>query len=100
MELVTANQAVTYVVDNVEIVTPDNVSVLRATAVPTLTLVTCYPFYFVGSAPQRYIVHASIVAADRNGRAQTDSPQEDSQRDLNQFTSTQLNRTGTHGPEQ
>jgi sortase A len=101
MELVTANQVVTYVVDNVEIVTPDNVSVLRATAVPNLTLVTCYPFYFVGSAPQRYIVHASIVTPDgRNGRAKTNAPQEDSQRDLNQITSTQLNRTGTPGPEQ
>lgn len=75
-------------------------SVLRATAVPTLTLVTCYPFYFVGSAPQRYIVHASIAADGRNGRTKTNSPQEDSQRDLNQFTSTQLNRTGTPGPEQ
>jgi sortase A len=101
LELVTASQAGTYVVDKVEIVTPDNVSVLRATSVPTLTLVTCYPFYFVGPAPQRYIVHASIAAADRgNQRAKTNSPQEDSQRDLNQFTSTHLNRTSTHGPEQ
>jgi sortase A len=101
MELVTTTQAGTYVVDKMEIVNPDNTSVLRPTAVPSLTLVTCYPFYFIGSAPQRYIVHASITAADRkNGRAKTNSPQEDSQRDLNQFTSTDLNRTGTHGPEQ
>jgi sortase A len=101
LELVTAGQTGTYVVDEVEIVNPDDVSVLRATSVPTLTLVTCYPFYFIGSAPQRYIVHASIAAADRgNQRAKANSPQEDSQRDLNQFTSTHLNRTGTHGPEQ
>jgi sortase (surface protein transpeptidase) len=34
------------------------VSVLDPTAVQSITLVTCYPFYFVGSAPQRYIVRA------------------------------------------
>ena len=51
----------TYVVDSVKIVDPHDVSVLEPTTGPSLTLVTCYPFYFVGSAPQRYIVHASIV---------------------------------------
>jgi sortase A len=101
MELVTTNQVGTYAVDKVEIVTPDNVSVLLPTAVPSLTLVTCYPFYFIGSAPQRFIVHASIVAADRShGRAKTNSPQADSQHGLNQFTSTHFNRTHTHGSEQ
>jgi sortase A len=100
MELVTTKEADIYVVDKVEVVTPDNVSVLRATSTPTLTLVTCYPFYFIGSAPQRYIVHASIVAAARSsGRARTNSPQENSQRGLDQFTSTHFNRTDTHGPE-
>jgi sortase A len=48
-----------YVVDHIEIVKPDDVHVLGPRAVPSLTLVTCYPFYFVGSAPQRYVVHAS-----------------------------------------
>ncbi len=48
-----------YVINNIQIVSPDDVSVLDATPAPTLTLVTCYPFYFVGSAPQRYIVTAS-----------------------------------------
>ena len=48
-----------YIINNIQIVSPDNVSVLDATQTPTLTLVTCYPFYFVGSAPQRYIVTAS-----------------------------------------
>jgi sortase A len=49
----------TYVVTKLEIVEPHNVSVLRSSSVPTLTLVTCYPFYYIGSAPQRYIVHAT-----------------------------------------
>ena len=48
----------TYVVEDMTIVEPSDVSVLAPTEVPTLTLVTCYPFYFVGSAPQRFIVRA------------------------------------------
>jgi sortase A len=49
-----------YVVANIQIVTPEDTSVLAPTAKPTLTLVTCFPFYYVGSAPQRYIVTASL----------------------------------------
>jgi sortase A len=48
-----------YVVDVIEIVKPNDVHVLGPRPVASLTLVTCFPFYFVGSAPQRYIVHAS-----------------------------------------
>jgi sortase A len=48
----------TFVVEFIRIVGPEEVSVLAASSAPTLTLVTCYPFYFVGSAPQRYIVRA------------------------------------------
>ena len=49
----------TYVVDELNIVSPSKTDVLRAGLVPSLTLVTCYPFHFIGGAPQRYIVHAS-----------------------------------------
>ncbi|MBY5991854.1 class D sortase [Ferrimonas balearica] len=45
-------------VDATEIVEPDAVSVLAPGPAPALTLVTCYPFHFLGSAPQRYIVKA------------------------------------------
>ncbi len=48
-----------YVVDEIVIVPPDDVAVLAARSKPALTLVTCYPFYFVGSAPLRYIVRAT-----------------------------------------
>ena len=65
IDLVLPNRTDTYLVDKVEIVNPDNVGVLRPTSVSSLTLVTCYPFYFIGSAPQRYIVHASISNSDR-----------------------------------
>jgi sortase A len=52
----------TYIVDRLEIVSPKDVSVLRSSGKPALTLVTCYPFYYIGDAPKRFIVHA--VAAD------------------------------------
>jgi sortase A len=61
-----------YVVDEIVIVPPEDVSVLAPRSKPTLTLVTCYPFYFVGSAPLRYIVHASITNA--NSLAASDQP--------------------------
>ena len=48
-----------YYVDQIEIVTPDDVSVLAPRAAPSITLVTCYPFYYSGDAPQRFIVHCS-----------------------------------------
>ena len=43
------------------IVLPEDVSVLQPTEEPALTLVTCYPFYFVGSAPKRFIVRAQRI---------------------------------------
>lgn len=47
-----------YRVARIHIVEPDAVGVLADTGAPTLTLVTCYPFYYVGPAPKRFIVHA------------------------------------------
>jgi sortase A len=58
LELETYGGKDTYVVEKVWIVGPEDVSVLDSTPIPTVTLVTCYPFYFVGSAPERYIVRA------------------------------------------
>ena len=50
-----------YTVDQIQIVSPRDVSVLRDHRKPALTLVTCYPFYFVGSAPKRYVVTAFLT---------------------------------------
>jgi len=50
-----------YVVDTIRIVNPDDVGVLDDTGRPTLTLVTCYPFYRIGPAPRRFIVQASLI---------------------------------------
>jgi len=53
-----------YIVDGTSIVKPSDVSVLDPTpGVNTLTLVTCYPFYYVGHAPQRFIVRAHQVTS-------------------------------------
>lgn len=59
VDLYTENGSSRYVVDEIRIVPPEDVSVLGPRSRPSITLVTCYPFYFVGSAPLRYIVHAS-----------------------------------------
>ena len=64
IELATPKRVVTYVVDQIVLVRPDDVSVLQPRSRPSLTLVTCYPFYFVGSAPQRYIVQASVERSE------------------------------------
>lgn len=63
IELELPGRSEQYRVSGVTIVKPDDVSVLDPTPEPTLTLVTCYPFYFVGSAPERFIVKATRVAA-------------------------------------
>ncbi len=60
IELSTIGNTAVYTVDEIKIVTPDDVSVLQPRARPSLTLVTCYPFYFIGDAPQRYILHGSL----------------------------------------
>jgi sortase A len=49
-----------YSVVSTEIVMPEAVSVLDISHVPELTLITCYPFDYVGSAPRRFIVHAYL----------------------------------------
>jgi sortase A len=66
MELETLERVETYRVERIWIVGPDDVSVLDPTSTPAITLVTCYPFYFIGSAPQRFIVRA--VRADPGAR--------------------------------
>lgn len=50
-----------YQVESTSIVKPDDVAVLHASQRPEMTLVTCYPFYYVGSAPDRFIVKARLV---------------------------------------
>ena len=67
IELKTLKGTDTYIVDRIQIVAPNNVDVLRPGPVPSVTLVTCYPFYFFGSAPKRYIVTASLIREIKRG---------------------------------
>jgi sortase A len=77
IDLKTRKGTSTYIVEQIQIVSPRQVEVLRPTPVPSLTLVTCYPFYFIGSAPQRYIVTASLSsekdAPEKIGEPETSS---------------------------
>ena len=58
LELETLRGKEAYRVERIWVVSPEDVSVLETTPAQSLTLVTCYPFYYVGPAPQRYIVRA------------------------------------------
>jgi sortase A len=64
IKIVTPDAVEKYVIDEITVVDPKDVSVLAPRAAPSVTLVTCYPFYFIGSAPQRYIVRASLAASE------------------------------------
>ncbi len=51
-----------YVIDSTEVVDPDRVEVLDIGERPEMTLITCFPFDFIGAAPRRFIVHAHLVS--------------------------------------
>jgi sortase A len=53
----------TYRVRETKVVWPTDLSVLEDGDTPSLTLITCYPFNFVGNAPKRFIVHADRLSA-------------------------------------
>lgn len=65
IELAQLRHQYIYNVDNIAVVDPSDTTVLSARAQPSLTLVTCYPFYFVGDAPRRYIVQASLANSEQ-----------------------------------
>jgi len=62
IEFTTPEGASRYTVTDIEIVRPSDVLVLGKAPGRNLTLVTCYPFYYLGSAPKRWIVHARQTA--------------------------------------
>jgi len=61
--LVSDSGRIPYVVRETKVVSPDEVGVLKQTSDSTLTLVTCYPFQFIGPAPKRYIIRATNINA-------------------------------------
>jgi sortase A len=57
----TVKHSFEYAVESIEVVAPTDVRVLEATSGHDLTFVTCFPFYYVGPAPKRFIVRARAV---------------------------------------
>jgi sortase A len=62
-----------YTVDHFQIVTPRDVNVLGPKPEPSLTLVTCYPFYYIGSAPKRFVVTAYLTQHTTAGPTASES---------------------------
>jgi sortase A len=70
LQIITSSNTYTYKVDQLLIVDPTDVSVLDPGPTASVTLVTCYPFYFIGHAPQRYIIKASLQESIRSNIGQ------------------------------
>lgn len=63
--ITTADRIYRYRISRTTIVDPEDVYVLDDADHPTLTLVTCYPFEYVGHAPRRFIVSADLIREER-----------------------------------
>ena len=63
-----------YRVDSILVVEPADVSVLRPGPHPSVTLVTCYPFHYVGAAPKRFVVRAGLVISPSAANARASRP--------------------------
>lgn len=61
ISLITADGVFEYAVESLQTVPPERMDVLDASTHPTLTLVTCYPFDFIGPAPLRFVVRAREI---------------------------------------
>ena len=66
LDVQTQSGTTRYRIERTWIVQPEDISVLDPTSSKSVTLVTCYPFYFIGSAPQRFIVRAVAEATREN----------------------------------
>jgi len=61
IEIATVDGSVHYSVEQMSVVAPDDLTVLEPFGGSTLTLVTCYPFTFIGAAPSRFVVRAREI---------------------------------------
>ena len=66
----TGEREFSYQVSAIDVVTPRSLHVLDPTPHPSLTLITCFPFDFVGPAPMRFVVSATETSAAAAGRTQ------------------------------
>jgi len=76
VEVTTTQGSRSYTIETTRIIEPTEVSVLEPTRAPTLTLVTCYPFYYVGHAPERFIVRGVEIPEGNAVQAQIKSRRE------------------------
>ena len=74
IRIVTGDGVFSYHVQRTSIVMPQDVWVLDPTAYPALTLVTCYPFNYIGSAPKRFIVRAALQTTEAPARSTISKP--------------------------
>jgi sortase A len=65
IRVITAEETVRYQVNGLMVVSPDYVTALEPTTEPTITLITCYPFDYVGPAPKRFIVRATQAPVEQ-----------------------------------
>ena len=78
VRIITPDGRFVYRVESKNVVGPENTEVLASSATPTLTLITCYPFQFVGAAPERYVVRAREIrpiASEAAGAIRLGSPE-------------------------
>jgi len=66
VDLRTETSVIQYRVRSIQIVPPSDVGVLESRGRDELTLITCYPFYYVGHAPDRFVVRASEIGRSLN----------------------------------
>jgi sortase A len=69
IQVSTLNGDFRYIVESLRVVDPKNVGVLAPSSENTLTLVTCYPFFYIGAAPQRFVVTARQAPAQTLARS-------------------------------
>lgn len=70
--LTTKTAKIHYFIDSTDIIQPTDMEILDPTSGPTLTLVTCYPFEFIGNAPMRFVIRATprVVAGGTSTHAE------------------------------
>jgi len=62
IQLTTLDASYSYIVESARVLAPSRTEILDNGTEPTLTLITCYPFYYVGPAPYRFVVRARQVS--------------------------------------
>lgn len=74
-----SGRSFTYEVTGKKIVMPEDISVIKSTNDPRLTLITCYPTYYIGPAPKRLVVFSKLVDNDGQPVNQAAQAQSNSQ---------------------